>query len=206
VAARNALAWEPPAFAAANTWSWVTLGVGVGGVALTAAAVDTSLSGKGGRAAAGHFFEDFFTILEPAVVAMDLNQVVKMVVARQRPYAHYKDDTTGSPEDDLSFFSEHTAAAFALATASGTVFTMRGYRWAPIVWGSGMIFATLTARLRIAADRHYLSDVLVGSAFGSATGFLMPYFLHRPGASPPPVALAVSASHDGGTVAASGTW
>lgn len=75
-----------------------------------------------------------------------------------------------------------------------------------LVWGGGMIFATLTARLRMAADRHYLSDVLVGSAVGSAAGFLMPYFFHRPGAKPLPVALAVSASHEGATVVASGRW
>ena len=41
-------------------------------------------------------------------------------------------------------------------------------------------FATTGAYLRIAADRHYATDVLTGSAVGSAIGFSVPYLAHRP--------------------------
>ena len=43
---------------------------------------------------------------------------------------------------------------------------------------SGLSMAAFTGYLRIAADKHYLSDVLTGAIVGSAVGFVVPYFLH----------------------------
>ncbi len=57
---------------------------------------------------------------------------------------------------------------------------MRGYRLAPLVWAVGLPMAAFTAYSRVAGDAHYLSDVLIGSAFGAAMGFLIPYLFHRP--------------------------
>ncbi len=57
---------------------------------------------------------------------------------------------------------------------------MRGYRLAPWIWGAGLSLAVATAYLRIAADRHYASDVTVGAAIGSLTGFAVPYLFHNP--------------------------
>jgi membrane-associated phospholipid phosphatase len=69
--------------------------------------------------------------------------------------------------------------AFSTAVAAGTVATMRGYRGAPYVWALGLPLALLSGYLRIAADRHYVSDVLVGAALGSAFGALTPWLMHR---------------------------
>jgi len=44
---------------------------------------------------------------------------------------------------------------------------------------AGLGFAA-TACLRIAADRHYATDVLSGAAVGSAIGFTVPHFAHGP--------------------------
>jgi membrane-associated phospholipid phosphatase len=41
-----------------------------------------------------------------------------------------------------------------------------------------MSVATATALLRIVADKHYLSDVVVGAAVGTASGLLLPLVLH----------------------------
>ena len=87
--------------------------------------------------------------------------------------------STGSPSDNnLSFFSGHSSETFALAVASGTVASMHRYRWAPIVWGVGGVLAATTAYLRIAADRHWLTDVLVGAVVGAGIGFTLPYVFH----------------------------
>ena len=68
---------------------------------------------------------------------------------------------------------------FALAVSSGTIATLRGYRWAPWVWGVGLTLATATAYLRIAGDRHYFTDVITGAVAGSAIGFAIPLLFHN---------------------------
>ena len=50
--------------------------------------------------------------------------------------------------------------------SSGTIASLRGYSLAPLVWGSGALIALSTGYLRIAADKHYLSDVLTGLVIG----------------------------------------
>ncbi len=42
-----------------------------------------------------------------------------------------------------------------------------------------MPVASLTAYFRVAADKHYLTDVLAGAGVGSAIGFGLPYLAHR---------------------------
>jgi membrane-associated phospholipid phosphatase len=125
---------------------------------------------------------DGLIIAETAILAMDLNQIVKYSVGRQRPFVHYgnfaEPDRKPDPDDNLSFYSGHTTFTFAVAAAAGTVSSMRGYPSAPWVWGIGMTLAATTGYLRIAADKHYLSDVLVGAATGIAAGVAVPRLLH----------------------------
>ena len=86
--------------------------------------------------------------------------------------------TLATPDNNLSFYSGHTSEALALATASGTIGEMRGYRWAPLAWGVGGAFAAVTAYLRIAADKHWLTDVIAGAVVGVGMGFATPYSFH----------------------------
>jgi membrane-associated phospholipid phosphatase len=128
---------------------------------------------------------DVLIIAEATVIAMDVNQFVKFIAARQRPFVHAlstaeSENRQADQDDNLSFFSGHATGTFALAVATGTVASMRGYRWAPIAWVVGLVLATTTAYLRIAADRHYLTDTLTGAVVGSAFGFTIPYFFHGP--------------------------
>ncbi|HEX2879195.1 MAG TPA: hypothetical protein VHO25_06635 [Polyangiaceae bacterium] len=55
---------------------------------------------------------------------------------------------------------------------------MRGYWTAPYVAIGGGVLAVGTGLLRIGADMHWASDVLVGAAAGSALGFAVPFLLH----------------------------
>jgi len=41
----------------------------------------------------------------------------------------------------------------------------------PFIWGTGLAIAATTGYLSIAADRHYLTDVITAAAVGSAFGF-----------------------------------
>ena len=141
-------------------------------------------------------------VVEATALAVALNGVVKLVVARQRPYAHFRDSSLAPPDPDenLSFYSGHTNLAFAVAVASGTVASMRGYRLAPVVWATSLPWAAVTGYLRIAADRHYLTDVLTGALIGSAVGFLVPFVFHRAPASTPDAADPARASGAAGAV------
>ena len=119
--------------------------------------------------------DDIIPVLEAATYGQLLTQVVKFSAARQRPFVHYA--TTPLPPDhdyNMSFFSGHSSYAFSIAFAAGAVASRRGYALAPLIWTSGVALAASTAYLRVAADRHYASDVIVGSAVGAAAGLLIP--------------------------------
>jgi PAP2 superfamily len=128
--------------------------------------------------------EDALIVAESAAVAGDLDQVGKFLSGRGRPYT--RDPQTiiaRSSEDNLSFYSGHTSFAFSLAVASGTVASIRHYRLAPLVWAIGLTTAAATGYLRVAADRHYATDVLVGAALGSSIGVALPLSLRPAGFS-----------------------
>ena len=136
---------------------------------------------------------DLLLVAEATVLAVDVNQLVKYTVGRERPFVHVlpaseKALVPNAADNYVSFYSGHTAMSFALATASGTVASLRGYRLAPVIWVVGIPLATLTGVLRINADRHYFTDVLTGAVLGSAMGFLGPW-LHRKQKSPTAISL-----------------
>lgn len=152
------------------------------------------------------FWTDALVIAEAAALACMTTEIVKMAAGRQRPRAHYGQGTQ-NVDDNHSFPSGHTSLAFSLAAASGTVASMRRYEMAPLVWGVGMGLAAATGYLSVAADRHYITDVIAGAALGSAFGFAIPYLFHRPreergrGAS-----LSFAPVEGGGLLSVSGLW
>jgi membrane-associated phospholipid phosphatase len=133
-------------------------------------------------------------VLEAAFIAGDLTQVVKLIARRERPDARAA-RLRGEPNDDaernLSFFSGHTSFAAGMATAAGTVASLRGYRHAWLVWTVGAAIAAGTGLLRIAADRHYVTDVVAGAAVGGLVGGAIPLWRGRRGGAAPATAPAV---------------
>ena len=125
-------------------------------------------------------FDDVVPVVQSAIVVSLFQHVTKLVAARQRPYAHYAAPGTLVPstEDNVSFWSGHTSLGFSLAVSAGVVTTRRGYRLAPAVWVSGLTLAAMTGYLRIAADKHYTTDVLTGAAMGSLVGWAWPTLVH----------------------------
>jgi membrane-associated phospholipid phosphatase len=174
-AARDALRWDDRALA--GTLS------DLGAYGLTPAlglGLPAALAIAGDRR--GDLFGNGAIVLEAAFLAADLNVLVKLAAGRERPFVHHlpadeRPDTEVPHENNLSFYSGHTSFAFSVAVASGTVASLRGYRHAWLVWAAGLAVASSVGYLRIAADKHYATDVLTGAAVGAAVGVAVPTWL-----------------------------
>jgi membrane-associated phospholipid phosphatase len=119
-----------------------------------------------------------------------INSIVAGAAGRERPYSRgYCND---SPEDEStdcrgnnrfrSFFSGHATAAFTMAAL-----TCVHHAELPLYGGgpaeavpcvTSLAVASGVSLLRVAADQHYLTDVLTGAAFGVASGVAIPYAFH----------------------------
>lgn len=108
-------------------------------------------------------------------------------IGRQRPMAQGcpngedPDGVCGTGEENRSFLSGHTVAAFA---GAGLVCSTHQHMH---LWGGGAAdvaacatfvgMATATAVLRVASDNHWASDVLVSGGIGFAAGYFIPSVL-----------------------------
>ena len=147
------------------------------------------LLSSGSGAPPRYFAEDATIIVESAVVAAVANQVVKFSVGRERPFVHVlpedeKSLTAHPTDNNLSFYSGHTSLAFSLVTAAGTVSELRGYKNRWLIWAVGLPAAASVGLMRMGADKHYLTDVLVGAAAGTLFGVGVPLLLHGRQPSP----------------------
>jgi len=123
--------------------------------------------------------EDLLVVTESATTTMFLTVVSKVVTARQRPFASAVSDPN-PPYNIMSFWSGHTSFTFAVAAASTQVARLRGrsgWKWLAVATFAG---AALTGYLRIAADQHWITDVVTGAAVGTAVGLAMPLLVMRP--------------------------
>jgi len=160
--------WRNPASAdqlSTLTGFVLTPALGLGMVALTSIQLpDRSWA---------RLIDDTVPILETEAIAETVNQVTKFWVGRSRPFVHF----TTVPFDidnNVSFFSGHTTLCFAVTVSAGIVAHRRAYAVEPYIWATGLTLAATTGYLRIAADKHYLSDVLVGAAVGTGVGLAVP--------------------------------
>jgi len=190
---RGALRWNDTS--AANLASNLGAYVFVPLSSLGLLALDTQREGRLDELAG-----DGLVIAEAVALNGALTQIVKFAAGRERPFVHalppdQKPLTAHPADNNVSFYSSHTSFAFSLAVSTATVASMRHYRWARVIWGVGLVGAAAVGYLRIAADQHYLTDVVVGAVAGSAIGFGVPYGFHR-GAG----ALAVTPVPGGGAL------
>jgi membrane-associated phospholipid phosphatase len=191
VSVRNAILWGNPGRAVTlSTLSGYvmapTLGYGLLGIA--------SLSRD--DASFGQFLDDLVPVLETVAISQVGTNIVKFTVGRQRPYAHFATSPRDADDDDnLSFFSGHSALTFAIATGSGLVAHWRHYKVEPVLWVSGLSLAAVTAYFRMAGDKHYLSDVVTGSTVGVVSGLTIPRLMeHDVAVVPTPGGAAVVGS------------
>jgi membrane-associated phospholipid phosphatase len=121
---------------------------------------------------------DLVIIAEAMAISGFLSQTVKFASARERPYALYGTLPSAGADDRLSFYSGHTTIAFSAVAAGGMLAQMRGDPAWPWIYGVGFTAAAATGYFRLAADRHWFTDVLMGAASGTAVGLAVPW-LHR---------------------------
>jgi membrane-associated phospholipid phosphatase len=104
------------------------------------------------------------------------------ISARARPDSGTLCNTPGCTVDTQSFYSGHTAIA---ATGAGLVCAnhtrIRLYGNA-VADAAACVFATtnalVTATTRLAADRHFTTDLITGFGLGFGVGYAVPVLLH----------------------------
>ena len=165
------LAWSNTG--AASTTSDV-LQVAIGGGVLGYAVLDGYR--RGDREAG---FANALLITEATSIALLIDEGVKYAVGRSRPYV-FLGRQGDSPGGNLSFFSGHTTFAFAVAASSSTLLLSQHAPGAVALSVIAFSAAGLTGYLRIAAEQHYLTDVLAGAVVGTAVGWAVPHFFHAP--------------------------
>jgi membrane-associated phospholipid phosphatase len=141
---------------------------------------------------------------ETMIITFGIAGTVKGALDRPRPYVYNPDvplEKKTTREAMRSFYSQHTASAFAAAVFTGTVYADyypdSASRYA--VWTAALSAASAAGYLRFRAGRHYPSDIIAGACMGSLAGWLIPA-LHRGGA-PGGVALVPLAGAFNGAAA-----
>lgn len=175
--ARGRLVWHKPS--AANTASDATQ-------ILVPASAATTLWIQAAPYGQREVAEDLVVLAESATTGILVTQGVKYSVARLRQDAWAR-GTVQSRDDVLSFWSGHTSFVFTTAAAATQVARLRGrpgWRWLALATFSA---AALTGYLRVAADRHWLTDVVSGAVAGTATGLVVPLLAFQPAGAPRPL-------------------
>ncbi len=130
-----------------------------------------------------HALENLVIAASAAGLSLGLALGVKGTTARKRPAEHHgvlteTEARNKDVERFVSFYSAHTTSTFALASSSATLSYLRGYDSAAYVAFAGGAVGLTTGFLRIAADMHWATDVLVGAASGTAVGVALPLIVH----------------------------
>ncbi|TNE84764.1 MAG: phosphatase PAP2 family protein [Deltaproteobacteria bacterium] len=170
--------------------------------AITSGIVGAARQGRGVYAV-----QDAIIVIDAFLLSTGLNSLAKIGIARQRPAYHFgREDNTEAAdhpgEEFLSFYSGDTTWAFAFASSASTLAWLRGYRHAPLATGILGGLALTGGLLRMSADMHWASDVLVGLVTGTAFGVGLPLALHRRKRGEHQVRLAST----GNGLALSGRW
>jgi membrane-associated phospholipid phosphatase len=123
--------------------------------------------------------------------ALALNTLVATLLfkaaARARPaFADCSKDRNFDPLCDsgsfASFPSSHTSTSFTAAGLTcihhAHIPLYGGQPWDSAACAGSIVLASATGLFRIVGDRHYLSDVVLGAAWGFSLGYFYPYLFH----------------------------
>jgi membrane-associated phospholipid phosphatase len=129
------------------------------------------------RAGFGMAREDLTVLAQALGTASALTNWSKVLFHRPRPsrYVAAAAGTGGEAESGLSFPSGHTSVAFAAAFAYWSLQARRGTAAAQTPRIATLLaLATTTGVLRVAARKHFPTDVIAGAALGAAVGWTVP--------------------------------
>jgi membrane-associated phospholipid phosphatase len=122
---------------------------------------------------------------ETMLLTLAAVQLTKGLVLRTRPFAYNPDapaDSKTTVEARQSFYSSHTAFAFASAVFASVTF--QAYEpdspLRPWIWAASLSVATAIGVLRYTSGSHFPTDILAGAAIGTLAGIAVPA-LHKVG-------------------------
>jgi membrane-associated phospholipid phosphatase len=107
---------------------------------------------------------------------------LKVAFARERPNVHFAAETGIAPnvrDSNKSFPSGHASGAFALLFAMAETCRLESCSYERTIWAVGAPLAITTLWLRVAADQHYMTDVLAGAGVGAGFGWWLPQWRQR---------------------------
>lgn len=148
---------------------------------------------------------DFLTIatmfVETRLLAEATPMITKKLFPRFRPYVYSEEfdfETKDVYNDSRSFFSNQSAYVFSSAVFTAKVFSdyYPESKARPWVWGGALASATAIGVLRHEIGIHYISDLVVGAAVGSALGYFIPHFHLRKSSADRELSLAPT-MHEG---------
>lgn len=152
-----------------GTASDAAMAAALGGGAL---ALALSRPGQGNEAR----LEDIAVYVEAVSVTQVATTAMKQVVGRSRPVMYTGAATPTTTRDALgSLPSGHASSAFAAAAAYWSIMQRRGEAGQHRSEIVGLFtMAAATAALRVAARKHFTTDVVAGAALGIAIGWTLP--------------------------------
>ncbi len=124
----------------------------------------------------GAMVEDALVIVSSAAATSAITEIIKVSARRQRPEATFG-YSQGSNQDNRSFLSGHTSFSFSVLTSASVVAIKRCSRLAPLFTTLSALAATSAGISRIAAAKHWATDVIAGTMLGIGIGASLPYFI-----------------------------
>ncbi len=130
-----------------------------------------------------HFGQIMILYLEASFINTGVTIISKMTFRRTRPFVY---NPNVAIEDKLtrtartSLISGHTSTAAVGSFFAAKVFSdfCSDSKWKPVVWGAAAVIPGVMGYFRVAAGKHYPTDVIAGYLVGGTIGFLVPH-LHR---------------------------
>ena len=116
-------------------------------------------------------------------ITAGLTAITKSITLRPRPYVFDNNIDLGakmSRNARFAFFSGHTSITAANCFVTAKIFSdyFPDSKWKPVIWGLAAAIPAVVAYNRVAAGKHYPSDVIAGYAVGATLGILIPE-LHK---------------------------
>lgn len=169
----NAGSWNPTADVASDVLSYA-----IGPAMVYADLWHLGLGRRNGHGDAswGPVLEDFLILAQAASWNAAVNLNVRALRVHPRPFVY----GTAAPESERKeaqaaggFYSGHASGAFLGAVYLASVYPLRHpeFEHKGLLWAGSLTTATGVAALRVAAGKHFPSDVIAGAAMGSLIGF-----------------------------------
>lgn len=116
---------------------------------------------------------------EASLLNAGLTILSKYTIRRARPFVYNANFSLADKQTTnakASFFSGHASVVALNTFFAAKVFSdyFPNSPWKPVVWALGAGIPALTGYLRVAAGKHFPTDVITGYLVGAACGYFIP--------------------------------